>query len=155
MKRISLYWRFSAYAASTILLIFATWQTVFHSITFGIYDKLPLPVIILAGTALLILGYYLAITGSLQRKSTLAALNAVATIGLVAITFLLIGILQDLIGMECRGFFGVQQSCLASWSFSAAVTFLNPLVYLLTLVIPSVLVLIELTSGNRVRNKKR
>lgn len=54
----------------------------------------------------------------------------VSTLTLIVVLMLLWGVAQDVMGIRCTGFFGVQWSCVTSAQILLVLTALNPLVFI-------------------------
>lgn len=122
-------WRASI-AATVALILFTTPHMIAGGLSFGVYDSPAIAGTIIVTTAGLLFTLSSILIGKAHNKKLNLVAGIAVALCMVALTFIAIGVVQDLLGVRCSGFFGVQQSCLSTWAFTPSFLLLHPLFYL-------------------------
>lgn len=134
------------YGLAILVLLFVSIKIA--AIGLGFYDlDLRIPFVLLS--VLLVIALNAAILNKMQTFPKRWFVNVITVVTLFGASFLVIGFVQDLLGIHCRGFDWAYTSCAETWSVTPFLLLLNPIAISVTLVIAGVPWLFEVISNQK------
>lgn len=88
--------------------------------------------VVVLASSLLLSTLVMALAGKIKTKCLFVTINAAAGMSILGLLLLFYGWVQDRFGVICKGFFGVQISCVEGWIFDIGL-FLYPISIILIL----------------------